>query len=124
MRRADGKFLAVTNRKYDGWTLPGGKIDEGELPGPAALRELEEETGIKLKMGDLQFVGVFTHRWRGIPCKCWGYYLRYNLPDDVEPKQVEEGTKPFWVERDDLLDPDSECLAQSYYGWLIGMTGF
>lgn len=36
-----------------GWTLPGGGLDFGEDPQDGALRELEEETGLRGKIVDL-----------------------------------------------------------------------
>ena len=35
-------------RHANQWALPGGKIDAGESPEKTALRELEEEVGLKL----------------------------------------------------------------------------
>ena len=32
---------------YDDWTLPKGRIDAGETPEQAAVREVEEETGLR-----------------------------------------------------------------------------
>lgn len=38
------------------WTLPGGGIDFGEDPKNTVLREVLEETGLKIKLGQLAFV--------------------------------------------------------------------
>jgi 8-oxo-dGTP diphosphatase len=44
--------VAVVHRpKYDDWTLPKGKLDKGETFEDAALREVEEETGLVCELG-------------------------------------------------------------------------
>lgn len=35
------------------WTLPGGKVMEGELLGDAVRREVAEETGLSIELGGL-----------------------------------------------------------------------
>jgi 8-oxo-dGTP diphosphatase len=47
----DGKVLLVHRPRYDDWTLPKGKLDEGESFEDAALREVEEETGLRCTLG-------------------------------------------------------------------------
>lgn len=46
------------------WANPGGNIDEGEQPIDAAVRELEEETGLSLAQHQLTYVGAFDKPWR------------------------------------------------------------
>jgi 8-oxo-dGTP diphosphatase len=48
----DGPEVAVIHRpKYEDWSLPKGKLDEGEDFERAALREVEEETGLRCELG-------------------------------------------------------------------------
>jgi 8-oxo-dGTP diphosphatase len=49
----DGVEVAVVHRpKYDDWSLPKGKLEEGESFEEAAVREVEEETGVRCELGD------------------------------------------------------------------------
>jgi 8-oxo-dGTP diphosphatase len=48
----DDRRIAIVHRpKYDDWTLPKGKLQNGETETDAALREVEEETGFRCRLG-------------------------------------------------------------------------
>lgn len=61
-----------TDRNNDAWQMPQGGVDKGEAPEVAALRELEEETGIT---PDLVEIIAQSDTW-----------LPYELPHDLVPK--------------------------------------
>jgi len=46
------EILLVHRPKYDDWSLPKGKLDNGETSEAAALREVEEETGLRCRLGE------------------------------------------------------------------------
>jgi 8-oxo-dGTP diphosphatase len=51
-RGPSGVEVAVVHRpKYDDWSLPKGKLDPGESWEEAALREVEEEIGLRCDLG-------------------------------------------------------------------------
>ena len=48
----DGRVLLVHRPRYDDWTFPKGKATPGEPDEACALREVEEETGLRCALGD------------------------------------------------------------------------
>jgi 8-oxo-dGTP diphosphatase len=46
----DGRVALVHRPRYDDWTLPKGKLDPGESFEDAALREVDEETGLRARL--------------------------------------------------------------------------
>ena len=47
----DLEVVVVHRPKYDDWSLPKGKCDPGESEPECALREVEEETGYRCRLG-------------------------------------------------------------------------
>lgn len=55
----DGALLTVRKRGTDRFMLVGGKLDPGESPAEAAVRETAEEVGLRLHPGQLRLLGEF-----------------------------------------------------------------
>lgn len=84
---ADGNVFTAQrlDNNNDAWQMPQGGIEKGEDPELAALRELEEETGI-----DSAKVQVITRTNDWIP---------YDLPHELVPKLWKgkyRGQKQIW----------------------------
>ena len=54
-----GRLLLVRKRGTERFMQAGGKIDDGETPAVALMRELGEELAIEVLPGDLDYLGRF-----------------------------------------------------------------
>ncbi|WP_143960367.1 NUDIX hydrolase [Litoribacter populi] len=74
------------------WDLPKGKFDKGETPEECAVREVEEECMVKVKLGEpiIKTWHTYTHNRKSILKKT--YWFAMEIIDDSKMKpQAEEG---------------------------------
>ncbi len=109
-RRRKSSSAAVT-------ALPKGAIDEGEKPDETALREVNEETGLRAdligKLADIKYVYVRNWGDRARVFKIVTFYLllyRSGRIDNISQAMRVEVRKAFWLP----LDEASKAL--SYKG--------
>ena len=87
----DGKFVSIVRHGIP--DLPKGHIEQGETPETAALREVEEETGI----GNIKIVKALPCTWHCyLEHEIWTlkrtYWYLMSTTETVQPKpQTEEG---------------------------------
>jgi 8-oxo-dGTP diphosphatase len=109
----DERIALVHRPRYDDWSLPKGKLDRGESWEDAALREIEEEIGLRCRLGDeLSPTSYRDHKGRA---KVVRYWLMEPLDGEFTPN--DEVDEMRWVtpaEADDLLtyDRDRELLRE------------
>ena len=109
---ADGPEVVLVHRpRYDDWSLPKGKLDRGEGWEEGALREVEEETGMRCKLaGELASSRYLDAKGRD---KLVRYWLMRPGDGDFEPgDEVDEIRWLSPKEADALLsyDRDREIL--------------
>jgi 8-oxo-dGTP pyrophosphatase MutT (NUDIX family) len=101
-RNGDGEVevLLVHRPKYDDWSLPKGKLDPGETWEQAAIREVEEETGLRCRMGGELPSTTYDDRF-GRP-KVVRYWAM--TPESGEFTGEHEVDKIRWLPRPKALD--------------------
>ena len=85
----DLEVLVVHRPRYEDWSLPKGKLDPGETLEESALREVEEETGFRARLG--RHVGNIEYRDRHGRFKRVDWWLMEPVDGAFEPNdEVDE----------------------------------
>jgi 8-oxo-dGTP diphosphatase len=96
----DGEVAVVHRPKYDDWSLPKGKLDPGEGWEQAALREVEEETGLRCELG--RELDPARYRDRKGRDKLVRWWLMRPLDGEFVPN--DEVDELRWLGRDEALE--------------------
>jgi len=104
---AEAAVLLVHRPAYDDWTFPKGKVDPGESDEDCAVREVEEETGLRCVLGrELQSTTYDDARGRPKVVRYWvmevaGGELRFEHEvDEARWLPVDEAASLLAYERD------------------------
>ncbi|KAG7392888.1 hypothetical protein PHYBOEH_006275 [Phytophthora boehmeriae] len=82
------RFLLVQEFANSGFWLPGGRIDSGENPAQAAIRETKEEAGI-----DIRLTGLLKMEYHPKQDRNGGQYVRMRFVFYAEPLDCDQPPK-------------------------------
>jgi len=95
-RDGDGPEVALIHRpKYDDWSFPKGKLKAGEHVLRAAVREVEEETGVLPRLGRRLPTSSYPAREGGT--KRVDYWVARGEADDVPFEPNDEVDRLEWL---------------------------
>ena len=104
LEREDGRVLCVWNRRYAGWSLPGGMVEPGEAVEHALVREVLEETSLRVTSFTLvheRSHEVVAQVARQDRASCVSVFRA--LSAEGSPRQVEPSSPVAWLTREEFL---------------------
>ena len=116
---SDERVLLCHRTDRDAWNLPGGRVEQGESPWDAVIREVEEEVGIVVRIDRL--IGIYSVPKKNdlvlnFRCSVVDGALRVSAEaDEIQwfPRDgIPANTLPRQIERieDAYADPNGICI--------------
>ncbi|HKJ11573.1 MAG TPA: NUDIX domain-containing protein [Ornithinimicrobium sp.] len=98
----DQAVLMLSQPHRAGWSLPGGLLETGETPTEAVVREVLEETGLRIDPGDQVAVGVHPEG------QSVDVIFRVVVDHRPDLELSSEARRARWFALDDLADMDED----------------
>ena len=108
------KKIFIAKRKQIGdmggkWEFPGGKIENNEAPEVAIKREMQEEFGVEVSVGEKIGSASFMHR--GKSCTVNAYSVQFahdgmNIPFVLTEHTEYKWVNPLEIKKLDFVDSD------------------
>jgi 8-oxo-dGTP pyrophosphatase MutT (NUDIX family) len=114
VHNAKNELLVIFRRDF--WDLPKGKIDKGETPEQAAVREVQEETGLETVLLENHIINTYhTYSLKGkrILKKTYWYAMK-TTETKLIPQYTEDIERADWVNLADFL-----AKSPTIYGSII-----
>ncbi|MFK5883271.1 MAG: NUDIX domain-containing protein [Candidatus Izemoplasma sp.] len=109
--KRDGLFLMVHLKKYDIYTFPGGGLEPLETLSECTVRELLEETGIKVKVLEEKVTikeFFLDSTWENHYHIC--EYIEDTNSVNLTEEETDLGLEVKWMKLDDILEIFEESL--------------
>lgn len=111
VKNEKGEVLLIFRKKH--WDLPKGKLDENETLEQCAIREIEEETGLRnVQLGKLIDVTLHQYEENGeqVTKKTAWYHMKGSSLDTLTPQTEEQIEEIKWVKPTEL----ESCIQNTY----------
>lgn len=107
---ANNKILFIRRANEPGrglWSIPGGLVEVGETLRDAVKREVEEETGVKIEVGNL--IDVMENIIRDEDGKVKFHYILVNfeakpITEDINISSLSEVLEARWFTLEEIKD--------------------
>jgi 8-oxo-dGTP diphosphatase len=121
--RGDEVLLSKRRGRYgDGmWHLPAGKLEAGESVLAAAVREAEEEVGVRIAEEDLRFVHTLHARGDGVGSRMGLFFEVRRWAGEPVNREPDKCYEVAWFRRDRLPENMIPYPLAGVHGYLEGV---
>ena len=122
----EGKILMVKSPDR-GWEVPGGQVESGETLTDALKREIKEETGIDIEVGDLRAVhSNIAKRVQPDGVSPIGSIISFGFTGKAVSGELttsDESLEVNWFDRETILDVINEDFMRDKVRYMLNCDG-
>jgi 8-oxo-dGTP pyrophosphatase MutT (NUDIX family) len=121
--RKHGELLVI--KRHGLWDIPKGKIEKGEKKKDAAVREVEEECGVKVKLGEKIGKTLHLYKMKGKYAFKYTHWYRMTIlsEKDMKPQKSEGIEDVRWMSQEEVSKMDNYAsitgILETYFEYAV-----